>query len=221
MSRHFSRRRPAYARTRSRGFPGSSGRPSLLRRIVDWAAAIAIVLLLGSAVIGLNEFAGADLEGVPTVSDGDSLVLDGERIRLRGIDAPELDQTCRRDGERYACGRAARSRLQDLIGTQKITCSGTETDQYGRRLATCEAGEVELNSAMVEAGWAVAYGSYVTEQLQARAAGRGLWEGDFDRPQDWRAGDQGRGAEDGGPGLLENGAAFLRQMLRGLLRLIG
>jgi endonuclease YncB( thermonuclease family) len=183
--------------------------------------AVAIFVLLGHAILWLNDIAGPDLEGVPTVSDGDSLSLNDERIRLRGIDAPELDQSCRRGDEIYACGREARVRLQSLIGSHKVTCSGAETDQYGRLLATCEAGDVELNKAMVEAGWAVAYGSYVTEELAARAARRGLWKGEFDQPQDWRAGDYSTVADIGRPGLVDEVGAFLRRMLGALLHWMG
>jgi len=181
---------------------------------------VAIILLLGHAILWLNDIAGLDLEGVPIVGDGDSLSLNGERIRLRGIDAPELDQICRRAEESYACGREARKVLQDLVGTHPVTCRGTETDKYGRLLATCEAGGVELNSAMVESGWAVAYGSYVGNELAARSAGRGLWQGEFDRPQDWRAGENRAVADDGRQGPLDQLAAILRQMLRAVFRLI-
>jgi len=48
------------------------------------------------------------------------------------------------------------------------------------------AATTELNSAMIEAGWAVAYGAYEAQETQARKAGRGLWRGDFMRPQEWR-----------------------------------
>lgn len=211
MSRYFSRSRPAYAAPR---------RPSALRRIGDWVVMVAIILFLGHAILWLNDIAGPDLEGVPMVRDGDSLSLNGERIRLRGIDAPELDQICRRAEETYACGREARKVLQDLVGTHRVTCSGTETDKYGRLLATCEAAGVELNRAMVESGWAVAYGSYVANELAARSAGRGLWQGEFDRPQDWRAGDDRTIADDGRQGALDHLAAILRQVLRAVFRLI-
>ncbi|WP_457585948.1 thermonuclease family protein [Ensifer canadensis] len=56
-----------------------------------------------------------ELSGVASASDGDSLRLDGRRIRLEGIDAPEIGQTCNRDGAEWDCGADARQRLRAMV----------------------------------------------------------------------------------------------------------
>jgi endonuclease YncB( thermonuclease family) len=125
-------------------------------------------------------------DGRLRVADGDSLELDGVRIRLLGVDAPELAQSCRLGGEPHPCGREAREHLLHLIAARPVTCSSTDTDRYGRRLGRCRAGETDLNAEMVRSGWAVAYGAYAREEADARAHGRGLWSGDFVWPEEFR-----------------------------------
>ena len=114
------------------------------------------------------------------------ITLGAERIRLRGIDAPEFTQICRKDGADYPCGRRARDALAGLIGGEPVACTGWERDRYGRLLAACTAGGKDLNRELVEAGWAVAYGDFEAEEAAARQDGAGLWAGSFDRPRDWR-----------------------------------
>jgi endonuclease YncB( thermonuclease family) len=123
--------------------------------------------------------------------DGDSLRRDAGELRLRGIDAPELNQICsNRMGGDYACGRESRSALARLIGNREIDCVVHETDRYGRGVATCHVGKVSINAEMVRLGWALAYRrhalSYLSEEAEARLAARGLWQGEFDEPEDWR-----------------------------------
>ncbi|MER2535863.1 MAG: thermonuclease family protein [Rhizobiaceae bacterium] len=151
-------------------------------------------LLLAGVILGLLALLAARLDLVPaskssgraTVADGDSIAIAGERIRLIGIDAPELGQTCAgRDGD-YPCGKVARQALVDLIGGRAVDCSGWRRDRYGRLLASCAAGGIELNRRMVESGWAVAYGGFEAEEAEARAGGVGLWQGSFERPRAWR-----------------------------------
>lgn len=138
------------------------------------------------------ERAGA-LLGAARISDGDTLRLGGETIRLVGIDAPERDQTCeRRNGATYRCGEAARNYLAALTRGTTIKCEGTERDRYGRLLATCYASDVNLNAEMVRAGHALAYRHYSTrylpEEESAKAAATGMWQGRFTEPWDWRQG---------------------------------
>ena len=126
-----------------------------------------------------------------TAIDGDSLRRGDIEVRLHGIDAPELHQDCvAGDGRSYPCGREARSALARLVAGQDLTCTVTETDRYGRDVATCRAGDVDINAAMVRSGWAVAYRrhgtAYLAEERAAKAAGRGLWQGPFEEPEAWR-----------------------------------
>ncbi len=157
-------------------------------RIADVALAAAVLAAIALVAARLGGAGSVTLEGVPAIIDGDTLDLAGTRIRLEGIDAPELRQQCHRSGgAAYACGSAARAALGELIDGRAIRCKGGRRDRYGRLLAACSVSGAEINSMLVEMGWAVAYGGYEQEEGRARGRHAGLWDGSFDRPHDWRA----------------------------------
>ena len=86
-------------------------------------AGLAPVLLVGALVVSaaiLMKPAGRLQEGTAHVVDGDSLRLHDVDIRLEGIDAPELHQSCERAGQTYPCGDAARAALIGRIGRQPV-----------------------------------------------------------------------------------------------------
>lgn len=120
------------------------------------------------------------------INDGDTITLQGQRIRLKGMDTPETEQSCTLQGKVYACGRSATAVLRKLIGNQTVTCTSDGRDRYNRILAFCKAGDTDLNRTLVEQGWAVSYGLYQREEAQARKDKRGLWAGKFERPAKWR-----------------------------------
>lgn len=126
------------------------------------------------------------LTGRSNVTDGDTIRLNNQPVRLLGIDAPELNQICSVEGKQFACGQTARSKLIQLIGSQKVSCKTTTKDFYGRWLGLCISGEKDLNRLMIAQGWAVSYGRYQKEETQARRNKRGLWAGDFMPPKEWR-----------------------------------
>lgn len=127
------------------------------------------------------------LKGAARAIDGDSLFVGRQEVRMQGIDAPEGRQICQRDDRPWDCGNAAREELRRLIGKNLVECRVSDRDKHERFLATCFAGGSNLNAAMVEAGMAVAYGGYRREEAAAKAARRGLWASEFQRPRDWRA----------------------------------
>ncbi len=129
--------------------------------------------------------------GPATVVDGDTIVVEGEKLRLSGIDAPELDQTCfDASGTAFACGKVARDGLQRMIEGQSVRCVSEGRDRYGRFLARCSLGELDLQAWMVREGLAVSFvrysNVYDADEAHARAAGAGLWAGRFVMPWDWR-----------------------------------
>lgn len=137
-------------------------------------------------------------QSVPLVQviDGDSLIvrLDGARvtIRLTGIDAVEYRQLCTRVGVPWPCGREARQALERLAGRGPLHCTLTAKDRYDRTLASCRTAPfpkgVDLGAEMVRQGWAVASDTeYRGEEAGAEAARRGIWQGGFTAPADWRA----------------------------------
>jgi endonuclease YncB( thermonuclease family) len=131
------------------------------------------------------------LIGHARVADGDSIELAGVRIRLEGIDAPELDQPCTdAKGRVWRCGEAAARELRRHLGGQELRCERRGVDQYHRILATCALPDgSDVSAWIVQQGWALAYGGageYRSEQDEAQAAGRGIWAGSFTPPREWR-----------------------------------
>ncbi|MGB0957690.1 MAG: thermonuclease family protein [Litorivicinus sp.] len=144
----------------------------------------------------LDAPAAPGFQGVVTgparVVDGDSLAIGETQIRLFGIDAPEGQQRCRdARGRAYDCGERATGYLKSLIGRDSVSCVEQDRDAYGRRVSVCHAGAGELNALMVQAGHAVAYrrytDRYAADEAMARDNRAGLWAGDFERPERWRA----------------------------------
>ena len=124
----------------------------------------------------------------------DTLDVAGVKVRLFGVDAPELDQPCERGGRRWACGRAAREELAGIVGRKRLVCAVQDVDRYGRAVAVCEAGGEDLGALMVRRGMAVAYlrysARYANAEAAARAEGLGLWAAEWVVPagpaQTWR-----------------------------------
>ena len=165
------------------------------RRRPWWRTALDV-----TAVIALTMLALAAMELLPGGhSTSDMLVVDGDSlrpkdnshdIRLQGIDAPELGQTCRTaNGKSYKCGRRARNHLKTLIAGRDVTCRVMDVDRYQRSIAICHAGDTELNRQMVADGWAVAYRlpAYADAEDSAKRARKGIWQGAFESPGDWRS----------------------------------
>lgn len=174
-------------------------------------AAMMLALLLAAtwAVTWLDPLP-PPLSGRAIASDGDSLRLGRDRIRLWGIDAPELDQICWSDaGEEWACGRAAHAALRDRLAAGVVDCRARGTDRYERVLATCSIADKDVAALMVAEGLALSRGAYGMEEGAARAARLGLWQGRFADPKTWR--DIGPSA-DPGPGLLETLWDALREL---------
>lgn len=131
------------------------------------------------------------LSGFVQVIDGDTLDVDGERVRLEGVDAPEMAQTCTRDGgTRWACGREAQDALERMTRGQVVVCDRTGQDKYRRTLALCYVAGESLNAELIKAGLARAFVKYsnafVAEEQAAQAAKLGIWQGDNIAPWDYR-----------------------------------
>ncbi|MFO1210214.1 MAG: thermonuclease family protein [Amaricoccus sp.] len=134
---------------------------------------------------------GPAVAGPARVIDGDTLAVGAVRVRLLGVDAPEHDQTCGAAGAPWPCGAAAARRLGELAAGG-VRCSGRDHDRYGRLVARCDAGGVDLGGRLVAEGLAWAFvrysDAYVAAEAAARARHAGLWAGDAEAPWDYRAG---------------------------------
>ena len=158
----------------------------LSRRARDIGVAAAILALTALIVARIDGGGDGTVTGTARAADGDTLTLEGHRIRLLGMDTPEMMQLCRRDGADWHCGAAARSRLAELLRAGPVTCRTRGKDRYDRWLARCETEEGDLGARMVRDGLAVAYGDYEDEEQFARAERRGVWGSEFEMPQAWR-----------------------------------
>jgi endonuclease YncB( thermonuclease family) len=154
------------------------------------AIIICVVAALTTAVATAQ--ATSILTGAAQVIDGDTIIVAGEHVRLKGIDAPERSQTCKRNGRHWACGSVAAQALRRLIRNRVVLCKLTGRDDYGRALAVCNAGHDELNAAMVSAGFALDFrrysSAYIADEAAAKANRAGMWSGTFVPPWEWRHG---------------------------------
>ena len=124
------------------------------------------------------------------VVDGDTIHLDGEKIRFIGIDTPELKQTCIKKGNKNFCGVTAREILIEKIADNKVECISEGKDQYKRTLAECFVNNESLSSYLVRSGYAFAYRGYskkfVPDEDYARINKLGMWSMEFNYPWDYR-----------------------------------
>lgn len=156
-----------------------------LRDLLAWfALAVSIVAVVLTRPGNSGVFSGRAM-----VIDGDTIHVENRRVRLFGIDSPELAQTC----GAVACGEKARAYLLDLIAGRPVSCRRIDTDIYKRTVATCITWNAhDLSEEMVRAGWAIelryfSQGRYAVAEREARAAGAGVWSLKFQRPSEFRA----------------------------------
>ena len=141
------------------------------------------------SLIAVAAWAG-DVGGEARVIDGKTLEVAGQRFRLFGVDAPDLDQTCRWPNKVIPCGKVSKTAMMDLVAHTRVVCTPQDGTRAGVRLARCRAGGFDLGGNMVHTGWALAYrpetDMYAATEAKAKQARRGLWKGRFTPPWEWR-----------------------------------
>jgi endonuclease YncB( thermonuclease family) len=163
----------------------------MIRKLLTVLLLVALVALwaFGDRLLPVEEIRAEKVR----VRDGDTLTLDGVDYRLYGIDAPEYRQTCKdRTGKDWPCGKAARLQLDSFATSGTIICQPQAEDRYHRKVARCSSATVpDLGEAMVQAGLAVSPGErgdppYGDAEGAAKKAQRGIWQGEFAAPSEWR-----------------------------------
>ena len=147
------------------------------RWVVSWVLVVGAVAVAGWLESGPpGSIAG---EATVRVVDGDTLEIGDEMVRLLAMDAPEARQTCRDGaGATWRCGEAATSAMEKLVAGHALDCPADRHDRWGRLLAICTVGGVDIGGELVRLGLAVTYRDtprYAGEEAEARAAGRGMW----------------------------------------------
>ena len=161
-----------------------------------------ISLILITTLCLTQTLYGAEIYGIPKIIDGDTVHINTKKIRLEGIDAPEIKQKCKKPflkvsaiigfefNKNYSCGVVAKMKLIGKINNSKIKCISASKDRYKRYLATCYKDKINLNKWMVRSGNAVAYKryskDYVRDEEYAKENKLGMWQGSFLIPEKWR-----------------------------------
>ena len=141
----------------------------------------------------------SEIIGIPKVVDGDTIHIKSYKIRLEGIDAPEMRQKCKKPflqimffnfQKDYDCGLISKKKLIQKIGNKPVKCILLGKDRYKRYLAKCLKDSLDLNRWMVRNGYAVAYRKYsklyILDENFAKQEKLGLWKGTFVKPEKWR-----------------------------------
>ena len=157
---------------------------------------IIIILILTTNLLA------EEIIGISKVIDGDTVQINNFKIRLEGIDAPEMRQKCKKEFLKisstigfifykdYNCGEVSKKKLKDKIKESEIKCISSSKDRYKRHIATCFKGQTNLNQWMVRNGYAIAYRrynkKYIPDEDFAKENKLGLWKGKFMDPEKWR-----------------------------------
>jgi len=146
---------------------------------------IIILLILDTKVIA------SEIYGFPIITDGDTIKILDNKIRLYGIDAPEKNQICTSNVKKYNCGTVSTEALIKKISRNAVKClTQKNKDRYNRFIGICFVQQVNLNKWMVRNGYAVAYKryskDYILDEEFAKTNKLGLWSGTFVKPEKWR-----------------------------------
>ena len=161
---------------------------------------INISLVLFSLIFNYaNSEEKGSIIGIAKVIDGDTIKINDKKIRLFGIDAPEIKQFCKKPylsisflsfQKKYSCGIKSTNNLKRMIKSNNIDCKIKGIDRYKRIIGECYKNKTNINSWMVRNGYAVAYTKYskkfVAQQNLAKKEKLGIWVGSFEMPWDWR-----------------------------------
>ncbi|KIE04716.1 hypothetical protein NF27_GG00120 [Candidatus Jidaibacter acanthamoeba] len=149
--------------------------------------------IVGLTFIGMIGYLfQGSLYGEAIITDGDTIIIGSQRIRLYGIDAVEKSQKCKtKEGREWQCGIEAKNYLDKLIDQNKVFCFRKSKDRYRREVSICYNHKFQnINAEMVRNGYAVAYTKYsklyINEEQHAKQEKLGIWAGAFARPEAYR-----------------------------------
>ena len=140
-------------------------------------------LLIFFAIFYCSITLAESIIGKATIIDGDTIRIGKNKIRLYGIDAPEINQTCTINKIIWGCGFESSQALESMISKKEVQCEIVDIDRYKRFVAKCFVKNINLNQYMVQNGWAVAYRYYSDDFIKneeiAKKNKSGIWQGKF------------------------------------------
>lgn len=194
------------------------------RTLITWLGGLTLALAWAATVSSVQAAEGylASLEtpqlsteplhestrfvGIASVVDGDTIEISGRSIELFGIDAPEMEQTCRIMIFSWPCGEDAMKFLSALVSKREVVCVQTGESPDALTLAVCTTESVEINETMVRIGMALASVSDGTQYAEDEAAAKGeevgVWRSRFDPPWEWRAEEYEDDDDEGAPARI-------------------
>ena len=130
------------------------------------------------------------LTGQPQVVNTSTLALNGKRIVFHGIDPMMAKNPCYIGNRLWDCGAAAFRILLNFVGREPVTCEPRVTDNFGRLFSRCTVHGEDIAMHLIEQGMAVALPEetpdYVDAEKKAKAEKKGIWQGTFTTPSDFR-----------------------------------
>ena len=155
----------------------------LIRKNLFLVSNLALIFL---SLLNISNAKSSDIK----IVDGDTIHIDGEKIRFSGIDTPELKQTCITNKKVIFCGMEAKNLLAKIINNRDVNCISEGKDQYKRTLAECFVGDLSISRYLVREGYAFAYRRYskkfVKDEEFAKENNKGMWSMSFEYPWEYR-----------------------------------
>ena len=169
-----------------------------------------------SLILCLASPAVADIDGRIHVIDGDTFDVGRVRVRLYGVDAPEVAQTCDdAQGRAWPCGAFVKEEIARRFEGATATCQEIDRDRYGRSVARCFVQGRDIGEEIVGDGLAQAYRRYSMDydlaEKSAQVLGLGLWAGTMQTPAEFRA-DQRAPAS---PDVIPDGNCIIKGNISG------
>lgn len=132
---------------------------------------VALLVATGACAVAADEV----VRGHARALDGDTLMIGETRVRLFGVDAPEMTDPR---------GPVSRGQLDELIDGRQVSCTPTGAKSHGRPVARCNVAGRDLGDAMIRNGWAFAYRTFTAEYDEAEAKAREMGVGFWQRPDE-------------------------------------
>lgn len=138
---------------------------------------LVIVLALSSPVFAQSLI---KVSGDAAIIDGDTLEVQGQQVRLHGIDAAETGQRCAASGRKIVRPSDWAVKRLAKLTSGGVTCLGTSYDDYGRLIAVCvNKNAIEINETLVSDGLAWAFvkfsADYIKAEKAAKSQRKGIW----------------------------------------------